>query len=96
MFLFKYEDMIDQRLDHLGEYLRLNLNGTVSVAPELNRVTRTKNYGGWRDWFTTEDVEYFRPVLQSFLDRYYPEAGWELNDPPRFRRRMVLCTSNEL
>lgn len=82
IFLYKYEDMIDQRLDHLAQYLQLTLNGNVSVAPELNRVTRTKNYGGWRDWFTTGDVEFLRPVLQSFLDRYYPEAGWELNASP--------------
>ena len=82
MFLFKYEDMIDQRLDHLAHYLQLTLSGNVSVAPELNRVTRTKNYGGWRDWLTSDDVEYLRPVLQSYLDRYYPEADWALSASP--------------
>lgn len=82
LFLFKYEDMIDQRLKLLAQYLNLTLNGTASVAPELNRVMRTKNYGGWRDWFTTEDVEYLRPVLQSFLDRYYPGADWKLRASP--------------
>jgi hypothetical protein len=82
LFLFKYEAMIDQRLDHLAQYLGLTIHGPVSVAPELNRVTRTKNYGDWRNWFTTEDVESLRPVLQSFLDRYYPQADWELSASP--------------
>jgi hypothetical protein len=45
-------------------------------------VTRTKNYGAWRHWFTAEDVEYLRPVLQPFLDRYYAEADWELSASP--------------
>jgi hypothetical protein len=79
LFLFKYEDMIDGRFQKLEEYVGIPLEGEASVAPELSRVMRTKAYGGWRDWFTREDVDYFRPILQPFLDRYYPNADWELN-----------------
>lgn len=82
LFLFKYEDMIDQRLDQLKDYLGLALKETTCVPPELTRVTRTKNYGAWRHWFTADDVEYLGPIFQPFLDRYYPETDWKLSKVP--------------
>ncbi len=82
VFLFKYEDMIDRQFGGLEKYLGVPLKGDACVPPELARVTRTRNYGGWRDWFTQEDIEALRPVLQPFLDRYYPEADWQLNRSP--------------
>lgn len=81
-FIFKYEDMIDRRFGSLEKYLGMPLKGKASVAPEVSRVTRTKSHGGWRDWLTAEDVQYLRPVVQPFLDRYYPEADWELSPLP--------------
>jgi hypothetical protein len=82
LFLFKYEDMIDQRLDQLNNYLGLTLKETTCVPPELTRVTRTKNYGAWRHWLTADDVEYLGPILQPFLDRYYPETDWKVSKAP--------------
>lgn len=52
------------------------------MSPAVERVVRTKSYGNWRDWLTTEDVEYLRPSLQLYLDRYYRETDWELNPSP--------------
>jgi hypothetical protein len=99
LFLFTYEDMIDGRFEKLEEYLGITLEGEACVAPELNRVTRTKSYGGWRDWFTHEDIDYLRPVLQPFLDRYYPDADWELNHsasiPREYSSRYVLRIVND-
>lgn len=82
VFLYKYEDMIDGRLHELEEYLQLKLEHVTVVDAEVNRVTRTKNYGGWRNWFTPADVDDMQPVLQPYLDRYYPAADWELNPAP--------------
>ena len=74
--------MIDRRLEGLEGYVGVKLRGDASVAAELARVVRTKGYGGWKDWFTAEDVNYLRPVLQPFLDRFYRGADWELNASP--------------
>lgn len=82
LFLFRYEDMIDERLDSLGRYLGVSLNAATSVPRELSRVPRTKNYGGWRDWFTPDDIEDLCPILQPFMDRYYPTSDWELSLSP--------------
>jgi hypothetical protein len=74
--------MIDGRFGSLEKYLGVSLRGEASVAPEVGRVMRTKSYGGWRDWLTAEDVEYLRPIVQPFLDRYYAEADWKLSLSP--------------
>jgi hypothetical protein len=99
LFLFKYEDMVDRRFGSLEKYLGVPLKGQAAVAPEFARVIRTRNYGSWRDWFTSEDVEYLRPVVQPFLDRYYPEAAWELSQAPcilaEFGSRYVEQIVNE-
>ncbi|MDQ2856334.1 MAG: hypothetical protein M3R68_08395 [Acidobacteriota bacterium] len=82
LFLIKYEDLVDGRVGGLEGYLRLSLKGQALVDPEFDRVARTKGYGGWRNWFTPADVDYLRPLLQTFLDRYYPEADWDLSLKP--------------
>lgn len=99
VFLFKYEDMVEGGFRELEEYLALALNGDARVAPELSRVTRTRSYGGWRDWFTEEDVDWLRPIMQPFLDRYYADADWELSRSPSIPSehgsRYVLRIVNE-
>lgn len=91
VFLFKYEDMIDSRLAALEEYLQLKLEHATVVDAEVNRVTRTKSYGSWRDWFTPADVASFRPLLQPYLDRYYPNADWDLNPAPAIAAEHASC-----
>jgi len=85
LFLFRYEDLIDGRLQELGDYIGASLGGTATVPQQLARVERTKDYGAWRDWFTKEDVAKLQPVLQPFLDRYYSGADWILKDRPAIR-----------
>ena len=82
LLVFRYEEMIDKRFGGLEEYLGLSLRGEASVAATEAHVSRTKGYGNWRDWFTAEDIEYFRPLLQPILDRYYSRADWDLNATP--------------
>jgi hypothetical protein len=84
MFVLKYEDFVDGRLDGLAAYLGLDMSGTVEVAEEHRRVARTRGYGNWRRWFTEKDVEFFRPILSGFLDTMgYDAADWNLTPVER-------------
>jgi hypothetical protein len=83
LFVYRYESMVDRRFRDLEEYLGLPLVGPAEVDREVSRVVRTKSYGSWRDWFTPPDIDFFRPLLQPFLDRYYPDADWDLSPSPR-------------
>ena len=99
LFIFKYEDLVDGHFVELEEYLGRPLQGEARVAPEFNRVTRTRSYGGWRDWFTEEDVDFLRPLMQPYLDCYYPGADWNLKAVPSISSehgsRYVLRITNE-
>jgi hypothetical protein len=81
--VFRYEQMVDGRFDDLETIVGLPLGGAPTVPPDLQRVVRTKSYGAWREWFTPEDVDALRPLLQPYLDSYYPDASWELGPAPR-------------
>jgi hypothetical protein len=78
-FLIKYEDFVDGRLNGLEEYLGFRLDGSSEVGPTLNRVVRTKGYGNWKDWFTQEDINYFRPIFTPFMERYSYGGDWRVN-----------------
>jgi len=96
-FVLKYEDFVDGRFDGLEEYLGRKLTGKARVPKKLSRVVRTKSHGFWRDWFTAEDVEHYRPLFQEFMELYNYPADWETHevktvDPnacSRYARRIV-------
>jgi hypothetical protein len=68
-FVFKYEDMIDQKLDALQEYLGFKMAADASVPGTLkkSKTARKKAYGDWRHWYTEEDVELFKPAYLPYM-----------------------------
>ncbi len=79
-FVLKYEDFIDEKLDDLNNYLDLIVTSESSVPSELNRVERSKKHGNWRNWFTEEDVHYYKPLLADKLAALgYDPDDWTLN-----------------
>jgi hypothetical protein len=80
--VFTYEELVDGRFEGLESRLGLSLSGSATVPPALRRVERTKSYGAWRSWFTPQDVEALRPLLQPYLELYYPAADWDVRSPP--------------
>ncbi len=82
VFHLKYEDVVDRRLGALEEYLGLPLAQVDQVDARFQRVTRTKAYGDWRNWFLKSDVDYFRPRLARFMQVFGYEDDWELSDRP--------------
>lgn len=84
VFLFKYEDMIDKKLSGLEKYLGITLTVESDVPRNLDRVVSTKGYGNWRNWFTREDVEFFKPIVKDHMEKYgYDFDDWKLNENPK-------------
>lgn len=77
-FVLKYEDFVDRKLEGLGRFLGFELCGRVGHAPELDRVARTRTYGGWSNWFVPSDAEYFKPACSPFMARYGYADDWTL------------------
>jgi hypothetical protein len=82
LFVFRYEDLVEERFAALERTLGFPLAGPATVPDLLWRVVRAKVHGEWRNWLTPPDVDRLRPILAPFLDRYYPDADWDLAPQP--------------
>lgn len=86
IFTFRYEDMVAGRFEHLESFLGFAVLRDVEVAPEVDRVVRTKGSGGWRHWFTPEDLEWVRADFGPLVRRMgYDDGDWALAPSPEIR-----------
>lgn len=80
-FVIKYEDYIDQKTNELEEYLGFPLCKNRLVTDEHKRVTRSKSYGEWKNWFLESDIEMFKPQVEFFMNRF-GYSDWGVNKNP--------------
>lgn len=86
-FLYKYEDFVSEDFAQLEKHLGVPLSGKAEVPGNFKRVNRTKTYGDWRNWFTAEDVQVYKPILAPWLKKYgYDAEDWEINAVPTIER----------
>jgi len=78
----RYERFVRGDIADLSEYLGLTLSGNVEVAPSVQRVVRTRDSGDWKNWFTPEDIDYFRPTLSAVMEAFGYEDDWEFSESP--------------
>lgn len=81
-FIFKYEDMIEKKLDALHEYLGFHIkdDAEIPATKKQAKVARKKASGDWRLWFTEEDVELFRPIYLPYMQLIgYDCDDWTLS-----------------
>jgi hypothetical protein len=76
-----YADFVDGEVGDLEEYLGFPLSGSSRVESHT-RVTRTRGYGDWKNWFTVEDVASFRPLLGDYVRLAGLPDDWELAATP--------------
>ena len=92
-----YEEYIDRNWDRLEDYLGFKLEEP-KVEGWSKHVPREKKYGGWVNWFTSEDVEGFKPKVDNFMNAYYPHATWDLPEEkhidPAFGSEYVMKIIN--
>ena len=81
--LIRYEDLVDNCLVPLESYLGFQLDRQAELGDDLRRIARSKSYGNWRRWFSEEDVRYYQPVLNDFLEiAGYNKDDWRLEENP--------------
>jgi len=82
-FVFKYEDLIKGNTSTLESYLGMTLNvddGNKELQKEHSGIARSKSFDNWRNWFTNEDVSFFKPTCQQFMKVFrYDFDDWTLN-----------------
>jgi hypothetical protein len=80
IFIVDYESLIDGRNRTLEQYLGFRIDPKAEVHENVQRVSRSKQYGNWRRWFTAEeDVAFFKPLLTDYMEAFgYNINDWEL------------------
>jgi hypothetical protein len=81
-FVFRYEDLIDKNFGALNEYLGFEIkdDAEIPLTTKKSKVARKKAYGDWRQWFTEEDVELYKPVYSPYMDLVGCDSNdWVLN-----------------
>jgi hypothetical protein len=84
-FVFKYEDMIEKNFHALNEYFGFDIKDEAEIPTTTKKakVARKKAMGDWRDWFTEEDVEIFKPVYSPYMALIgYDSNDWTLSPEP--------------
>jgi hypothetical protein len=86
LLTYKYEDLVAGNLLAIERYLGIGLpGGEAAVTAEYDHVVRTKGANDWVNWFTEEDVAFFRPHFAAYMRTYgYPD-DWTLAAEPRIR-----------
>jgi hypothetical protein len=84
-FLFTFEDMVAGKFEALNNYLgfEVQADATVPSSSGKAKVIRKKSTGDWRSWFTTEDVEIFKPAFTPYMELIgYDCDDWSPNPNP--------------
>lgn len=89
--LVYYEDFVDNHIKSLENYLGFSLTGKATVAPIHEHVPRSLSYENWRNWFTDEDIDFFRPLFKDYMMEYGYKDEWLLNK----RQRIKPCEATE-
>ena len=81
-FTSRYEDFVDGKLGDLSAYLgRDVVNREAGEDSWLSHIIRSKGWGDWRHWFTADDLEFFRPRFERYMD-HFGYTDWSLATDP--------------
>ncbi|MDJ0510863.1 MAG: sulfotransferase domain-containing protein [Crocosphaera sp.] len=82
--IVKYENFInDINLEELEDYLSIKLVKETQVSNNFKRVIRTKNSGDWKNWFVSEDINYFQPLCVDYMNRFNYDDDWKIKEDPQ-------------
>jgi len=80
---WSYEDMIMNKSADVEKYLGFKITNSPKPDIRFKHVARSMKSGNWKDWFTPEDVIFFKPLVTPYLKLYgYPD-DWNLKSNPR-------------
>ncbi len=77
--LLAYEDFVAGKTKELNNYLGFEVDNGAEVQKRFEYVARSKGKGSWRNWFTEEDIDFFRPLVSDYLSFFnYDTDDWQL------------------
>ncbi|XOV89485.1 MAG: sulfotransferase domain-containing protein [Pseudomonadota bacterium] len=77
IFAIRYEDVVDQKVEKLEEYLGFSLNFALVEDEYISRTKRTGSYGAWKSIFLPADVAALTDIMTPFMNHIGYNC-WEL------------------
>lgn len=78
--IYKYEDFVMRKFEDLSSFTGERIIYDDSQKVVFPAIRRTGKFGEWKNWFTVEDVTFFRPRMENFMKRYGYLLDWNLAD----------------
>jgi len=72
----RYEDFVTNNWNELEVYLGFKLQEDIEIGKEYGHVKRTKGFGDWHNWFTPEDIDFFKPLFRVYMKNYNYKSDW--------------------
>ncbi|HIK31554.1 MAG TPA: sulfotransferase domain-containing protein [Oscillatoriales cyanobacterium M59_W2019_021] len=89
-FPVKYEDVVSNHTKYLNQYLEFDISEDIAVVEKtaFARTARTKSYGNWRNWFTQDDIAFFKPIFEKSLQKLgYDSSDWGINSEQKIESK---------
>jgi len=83
----RYEDYIVEGMQGLSRLLSLQEQPANELPEKHGYGKRRVTPGDWKNWFTQEDVAFFKPLLDPFLLDFDYSDDWLINENPSIPAR---------
>lgn len=90
VFVLKYEDFADDKLDSLSEYLGLNVKNKRELEGWTAKIQRKGTSGDWKNWFTKDDL-YLKNVFSDVM-MTLGYTDWKVADSPVIEKNILRIT----
>lgn len=77
-----FDQMVTGDFDALNDYLGLTVLPPPPLQGWVSKISRKGTSGDWKNWFTPEDVAFFRPAMDPFITKYGFDPEWTLEAEP--------------
>lgn len=76
--IYKYENFVMRKFEDLSIFTEEKIFYEHSQKVVFPAIKRNGKFGEWKNWFTPEDVNFFRPRMEKFMERYGYPLDWNL------------------
>lgn len=94
VFVLKYEDFADDKLNSLNEYLGLSVKNKRDLEGWTAKIQRKGTSGDWKNWFTKDDL-YLKSVFSDVMETL-GYTDWEIASRPIIEKKYSTDYINKL
>lgn len=73
-----FDQMVAGDFDALNAYIGLTLTPPPPLEGWVSKISRKGESGDWKNWFTPDDVAFFRDAVDPFIEKYGFDPEWQL------------------